>query len=292
MVRALQATGRTSWSSTTCRPARRRPGRVTYHCPGQRSGPKGARRVMTEHGVAGVIHIAAKKQVGESMADPLMLLPGKRDRPGTLLEACRDHSVDRFVFSSSAATYGLPDVDLVTEETPGVPLSPLRGEQAHRRVDDERVQPSLWPACMAFRYFNVAGAATPELGDPGGVQSDPAGVPGARRRRAAQGLRHRLPDSGRHLYPRLRPRRRHRRRALSRGASSGQGAESATYNIGRGTGSSVLEVLDVIAQVTDRDTTPEPTPRRDGDPARVVRCPWTGSGTDSVFGRSTTWSRW
>ncbi|MDX6273846.1 MAG: UDP-glucose 4-epimerase, partial [Frankiales bacterium] len=77
-----------------------------------------------EHGVHGVVHIAAKKQVGESVADPLLYYRENVAGLGTLLEVCQDNGVDRFVFSSSAATYGLPDVDLVTEETPGVPLSP------------------------------------------------------------------------------------------------------------------------------------------------------------------------
>jgi dTDP-4-dehydrorhamnose reductase len=125
------------------------------------------RRVLREHAVTGVVHIAAKKQVGESMADPLLYYRENVEGLVALLDGCRDKGVDAFVFSSSAATYGLPDVDLVTEDTPGVPLSPygeskLIGEWLLR--DCER---AYGMRAMNLRYFNVAGCATPELGDTG-----------------------------------------------------------------------------------------------------------------------------
>ena len=82
------------------------------------------RKTLREHGVTGVVHIAAKKQVGESMADPLMYYRENVEGMVALLESCRDKGVDKVVFSSSAATYGLPDVELVDEDTPGAPLSP------------------------------------------------------------------------------------------------------------------------------------------------------------------------
>ena len=74
-------------------------------------------RSLREHAVRGVVHIAAKKQVGESVADPLLYYRENLSGLVTLLSACRGAGVDRFVFSSSAATYGLPDVELVTEWT-------------------------------------------------------------------------------------------------------------------------------------------------------------------------------
>jgi UDP-glucose 4-epimerase len=125
------------------------------------------RTVLSEHDVTGVVHIAAKKQVGESVADPLLYYRENVTGLVTLLDACRDEGVERFVFSSSAATYGLPDVELVDEDTPGVPLSPygeskLVGEWLLR--DCER---AYGMRVMSMRYFNVAGAGTPELGDTG-----------------------------------------------------------------------------------------------------------------------------
>jgi UDP-glucose 4-epimerase len=227
-------------------------------------------KAIAEHGVTGVVHIAAKKQVGESVADPLLYYRENLIGLTTLLEAVRDAGVDRFVFSSSAATYGLPDVDLVTEDTPAVPLSPygetkLVGEWLMRDC-----AAAFGLRSLALRYFNVAGAAAPELGDPGVFNLVPMVFRAleAGERPQVFGGDYPTPDgtcvrdyvhvadiADAHLAA---------ARALD------EGAGSATYNIGRGEGSSVLEVLDVIGRVTGRDTTPEVVDRRPGDPARVV----------------------
>src|SRR3954464_6674061 len=82
------------------------------------------RRTLREHDVAGVIHIAAKKQVGESVADPLLYYRENVTGTQVLLEAVVAAGVQSFVFSSSAATYGMPDVDVVDEDAPTQPLSP------------------------------------------------------------------------------------------------------------------------------------------------------------------------
>src|SRR5690242_997085 len=77
-------------------------------------------RTIAEHAVTGVVHIAAKKQAGESVEDPLNYYRENVSGLVTLLEACQAAGVDRFVFSSSCSTYGLPDVDVVTEDVKGV----------------------------------------------------------------------------------------------------------------------------------------------------------------------------
>jgi UDP-glucose 4-epimerase len=228
------------------------------------------RRTLREHGVTGVVHIAAKKQVGESMADPLLYYRENVEGIIALLDACQAKGVDKVVFSSSAATYGLPDVELVDEDTPGVPLSPygeskLIGEWILRHCERAYGMRS-----MLLRYFNVAGAATPELGDTGVFNLIPMVF-----ERLEAGERPRVfggdyptPDgtcirdyvhvadiADAHLVA---------ARALE------DGQPGATYNIGRGEGSSVLDVLRVVGEVTGRDTTPDIVERRAGDPARVV----------------------
>ena len=227
-------------------------------------------QTLREHAVRGVVHIAAKKQVGESVADPLLYYRENLSGLVTLLSSCRDAGVDRFVFSSSAATYGLPDVELVTEDTPGVPLSPygetkLVGEWLMRDCAT-----AFGLRSMALRYFNVAGAASPDLGDPGIFNLIPLVFRAleAGQRPQVFGADYPTPDgtcirdyvhvadvAAAHLAA---------ARALD------DGAESATYNIGRGEGSSVREVLAVIEQVTGMDTEPTVVDRRPGDPARVV----------------------
>ncbi len=211
-----------------------------------------------------------RSRSGESVAQPLHYYRENLDGLMTLAEMCRDRGVEQLVFSSSAATYGMPDVDLVDEDTPKAPLSPygetkLVGEwllDACREAYGFRV--------MNLRYFNVAGAASPELGDPAVLNLVPMVF-----ERLEAGQKPRLfgddyptPDGScirdyvhvgdiadAHLTA---------ARALD-GGSAG-----STYNIGRGRGSSVREVLQVIGEVTGLDTTPEITPRRAGDPARIV----------------------
>jgi UDP-glucose 4-epimerase len=228
------------------------------------------KRTIAEHEISGVVHIAAKKQVGESVADPLTYYRENVGGVMMLVEACRDMGVDRVVFSSSAATYGLPDVDLVTEDTPCAPLSPygetkLIGEWILRDCAT-----AFGLRCMALRYFNVAGAAGPDLGDPGVFNLIPLVFRAldAGERPKVFGDDYPTPDgtcvrdyvhvadiAEAHL-------------AATRALDDGAG--SATYNIGRGVGSSVLEVLEVIGTVTGRDVTPEIVDRRPGDPARIV----------------------
>ena len=227
-------------------------------------------RVFSEHQVHGVVHIAAKKQVGESVADPLRYWRENLSGLVELLTACQQAGVDRFVFSSSAATYGLPDVDAVTEDTPGVPLSPygetkLVGEWVLRDCEA-----AFGLRTMSMRYFNVAGAASPELGDVGVFNLIPMVFERleAGERPRVFGADYPTPDgtcvrdyvhvadiADAHLAA---------ARALD------DGAPSATYNIGRGEGSSVLDVLKVVGEVTGLDAAPEVVDRRPGDPARIV----------------------
>ena len=227
-------------------------------------------RTMKEHGVTGVVHIAAKKQVGESVEDPLLYYRENLGGQVALLEACRTAGVESFVFSSSAATYGLPDVDLVTEDTPGVPLSPYGETKLIGEWLMKDCATAFGLRFMSMRYFNVAGAASPELGDPGVFNLIPLVFRAleAGERPKVFGNDYPTPDgtcirdyvhvddiAQAHLVA---------ARALA------DGAAPATYNIGRGEGSSVLEVLDVVGQVTGRDVTPEVVGRRPGDPARIV----------------------
>jgi UDP-glucose 4-epimerase len=228
------------------------------------------RATLQDHDVRGVVHIAAKKQVGESVADPLLYY---RENVGgllTLLEQCVAAGVESLVFSSSSATYGMPDVDLVTEDTPGVPLSPygetkLVGEWMSRAVG---LASGL--RVVSLRYFNVAGAASPELGDPGVFNLIPLALRALTSGEAPKifGDDYPTPDgtcirdyvhvsdvADGHVAAILH---------LQAGGSS------ATYNIGRGEGSSVREVLRTVADVAGIDIEPVVVARRPGDPARIV----------------------
>jgi UDP-glucose 4-epimerase len=226
--------------------------------------------VIRDHGVGGIVHIAAKKQVGESVEQPLYYYRENVGGMLNLLECAVDAGVDSFVFSSSSSTYGMPDVEMVTEDVHGTPMSPygetkLFGDWMGRAVaaaTDLRV--------ISLRYFNVAGAASDALGDPGVFNLIPLALQALTSGRAPKifGDDYPTPDgtcirdyvhvadvADAHVA------------ALKHLAAGGG---TATYNIGRGVGSSVREVLDLVAKVTGIDIEPEVVARRPGDPARIV----------------------
>ncbi|MFJ6214281.1 UDP-glucose 4-epimerase GalE [Streptomyces sp. NPDC092296] len=230
-------------------------------------------RALREHGVTGVLHTAAKKQVGESVEQPFHYYRENLQGLQTVLEATAEAGVRRFLFSSSAAVYGMPDVDLVTEATPCAPLSPygetkLAGEWL---VKAAGVAHGI--STVSLRYFNVAGAADPALSDDGVLNLVPMVFQRLTAGEAPRvfGADYPTPDgtcvrdyihvsdiASAHVA------------AVERLTADPAGETSLTLNIGRGEGVSVREMLDVIGRVTGYDTTGEVGPRRAGDPARVV----------------------
>ncbi|MFJ5037443.1 UDP-glucose 4-epimerase GalE [Streptomyces parvulus] len=229
--------------------------------------------VIRDHAVTGVVHIAGKKQVAESVERPLHYYRENVTGLATLLEAMVSAGVDRLVFSSSAAVYGMPDVDLVTEDTPCLPLSPygetkLAGEwliAAAARAHGIRA--------ASLRYFNVAGAAAPELSDSGVFNLIPMVFERLEAGDAPRvfGDDYATPDgtcvrdyihvediASAHL-------------AAARRLADAPEGTALTLNVGRGEGSSVREMVDRILKVTGRqDAAPRVSPRRPGDAARVV----------------------
>jgi UDP-glucose 4-epimerase len=229
-------------------------------------------RVLSEHAVTGIVHIAGKKQVAESVERPLYYYHENVEGLRVLLDAAVAAGVGRFLFSSSAAVYGMPDVDLVTEKTPCAPLNPygetkLAGEWL---VAAAGARHGL--ATAALRYFNVAGAATPELGDDGVFNLVPMVF---ERLDAGEspwifGDDYPTPDgtcvrdyihvediAAAHV-------------AAARRLAADPGTR-LVLNVGSGEGVSVAEMIRIIQEVTGRaDVAPLVRERRPGDPARVV----------------------
>ena len=123
--------------------------------------------IMKAEGVDSVIHFAARKQVGESVEKPLWYYQQNLNGMLNVLIGMRDSGAKKLVFSSSAATYGVPPVDVVPEDVvPMLPINPygqtkLFGEWMARACEE--------PYGIRFcglRYFNVAGCGPVELEDP------------------------------------------------------------------------------------------------------------------------------
>ncbi|MCS0599849.1 UDP-glucose 4-epimerase GalE [Streptomyces sp. LP11] len=229
-------------------------------------------RVLTEHGVTGVVHLAARKQVAESVERPTRYYRENVGGLATLLDAMAGAGVGRLVFSSSAAVYGNPDVDLITEDTPCAPVNPygetkLAGEWLVRAAGRAH-----GIATVCLRYFNVAGAAAPELADTGVFNIVPMVFDRLTRAEAPRifGADYPTPDgtcvrdyihvadlAEAHLAA---------ARRLADGAASGD----LTLNIGRGEGVSVRELIDVIGEVTGDRRPAVVEGRRPGDAPRAV----------------------
>ncbi|MFE7859070.1 UDP-glucose 4-epimerase GalE [Streptomyces sp. NPDC057403] len=228
-------------------------------------------QVIAEHEVTGVVHLAAKKQVGESLDLPLHYYRQNVEGLRVLLEAVTTAGVPSFVFSSSAAVYGMPDVDLVTEETPCVPISPygetkLAGEWLVRATGR-----ATGLATASLRYFNVAGAAAPELADTGVFNLVPMVFEKLTEHAPPRifGDDYPTPDGTcvRDYIHVVDLAEAHVAAARALRAAPGR---DLTVNIGRGEGVSVREMVDRINALTGYDRPPTVTPRRPGDPPRVV----------------------
>jgi UDP-glucose 4-epimerase len=231
------------------------------------------RAALREHYVTGVVHLAAKKAVGESVADPLLYYRQNVTGFETLLGAMRDSGVDRMVFSSSAAVYGMPDVEVLTEDSPTQPINPygetkLICEWLLR--DAARAHGLRW---TSLRYFNVAGAGGEVLADTGANNLIPLVFRALDRGEPPQvfGDDYPTPD-GSCVRDYIHVSDLADAHVVAAEWLDGDNA-SGTYNIGRGEGASVFEVLAVVREVTGIDVEPRVVARRPGDPARLVASP-------------------
>jgi UDP-glucose 4-epimerase len=227
--------------------------------------------VLAQHEVEGVLHIAGFKYAGVSVQRPLHTYAQNVTGTATLLGAMADAGVDKIVFSSSAAVYGTPDVDLVTETTALHPESPygeskLIGEWL---LADQGTAVGLHHT--ALRYFNVVGSGDDDLYDTSPHNLFPVVFDALLEGRTPRinGNDYPTPDGTcvrdyLHVVDLA-----HSHVVAAQALTAGKDLEPV-YNLGSGAGSSVGEIMRTIAEVTGIDFTPEIAPRRPGDPARIV----------------------
>ena len=230
---------------------------------------------MREHSISGVVHLAAKKQVEESVRRPLYYYRENVEGLRVLLEAVVDAGVESFVFSSSAAVYGAPALDTVPEDAECAPVNPygrtkLMGEQM---VGDVAQATGL--RYVNLRYFNVAGSSRPELADRGVSNLVPMVI-----QRLVDGHAPRIfggdyptPD-GSCIRDFIHVADVASAHVAAAGALRDGRVSALTANIGRGEGMSVHQMVAAIREVTGTAgqawSEPEVVPRRAGDPPRVV----------------------
>jgi UDP-glucose 4-epimerase len=225
---------------------------------------------LRAHEVAGVVHLAAKKAVGESVEHPEYYYRENVDGMLSLLEAMAQAGTGNFVYSSSAAVYGTPDAEFVSEDAALQPESPygqtkVIGEWMTRNAAVNREM--SW---ISLRYFNVAGAATPELGDTSVFNLIPMIFRALSEAKQPQvfGDDYPTPD-GSCIRDYI-----HVSDLADAHVAAAAACEATTvgqaYNVGRGEGVSVIEVMRMVSETIGRDVAARVAPRRQGDPAQLV----------------------
>ena len=229
------------------------------------------RAAFAQHQVRAVVHLAARKAVGESVEQPMRYYQQNVTGLANVLTAMQQSGVDRFVFSSSAAAYGMPDVDVVAEDTPCLPINPygetkLVGEwlvRAATRSSDLRA--------VSLRYFNVAGTARPELADTVVANLVPIVL-----QRVAEGLPadvfgadYPTPDGTCvRDYVHVADLAEAHVRALTYLERDERPHD--VFNVGTGTGASVRDVVAALSRALGHEVETVMQPRRAGDPPRLV----------------------
>jgi UDP-glucose 4-epimerase len=238
------------------------------------TAPQELAAAMREHDVDSVIHIAAKKQVGESAQRPAWYYTQNVGGTAHLLQAMEECGVTRMMFSSSAATYGLPDVPpgtLLDENTPPRPIS-VYGETKLVCEWMIRAAGAAWGLrSVNLRYFNVAGAGWPDLGDPGVFNLVPIVL-----RALTDGTQPVVfgddypTDDGTCIRDYVHVVDLADSHLAALDYLDRDDRPHDVFNVGTGTGASVSEVLQRIARATGFDVSPTVGPRRPGDPAALV----------------------
>jgi len=248
----------------------------------------------------GVVHLAAKKQVGESVARPEWYYRQNVGGLGAVLEAARAVGCDRLVFSSSAAVYGEPAGGVVDEDARPDPINPygqtkLVGEWMIRAAA------RAWGLRqVSLRYFNVAGAGRPELGDPAVLNLVTLVLDRLERGEAPLvfGDDYPTPD-GTCVRDYVHVADLAAAHVAALDYLERPAPAYDTFDVGAGQGVSVTQMLTAIASATGTSVLPQVVDRRPGDPAVLVATAarirtelgWEPRrGLDDIV--ATAWSAW
>lgn len=233
--------------------------------------PKAIAAHMLEHGVNGIIHLAAKKSVPESLSRPLQYYESNVVGTLRLMEAAVLAGVGQLIYSSSAAVYGTVPERPITEDDGTQPASPYGESKLAAEWIVRRMADTTGMAWTALRYFNVAGCAD-------GIRAEDRAtnlIP-----RAISRIMHGKPvpvfggdwptadGSNIRDYLHVEDVADAHCAAVRHMEQTGHGAN--VLNVGRGSGVSVHSVLETIARLSGRSVERVITGRRPGDAATVV----------------------
>ena len=233
------------------------------------------RKIFSTYKIDAVMHFAANSLVGESVVDPQKYYTNNVGATLTLLKSMMEYNVKKFIFSSTAATYGIPETHLLTEDSKTEPINPY----GRSKLMIEQIVADYHKAYnmnyVVLRYFNAAGAyETGEIGE----SHDPEThlIPiilqhllGEREKISVFGTDYDTKD-GTCVRDYIHVTDLANAHILSLKSLLSGSNEKATYNLGNGTGYTVKEVIDMCEQVTGRKAVIDYSDRREGDPAQLV----------------------
>jgi UDP-glucose 4-epimerase len=218
-------------------------------------------------GIDAVVHLAARKKVGESVEKPEWYFAQNIGGMANLMGAMREAGVNKLVFSSSAATYGMPDVDAVTEDTPCKPINPY-GETKLVGEWMSEAAAAAWGLRVAnLRYFNVAGAGWHDLADTAVANLVPIVFAAIRAGNAPKVYGNDYAtDDGSCVRDYVHVQDLASAHLAAIDYLNEEVRPETTFNVGTGKGSSVFEVIEEIKKVSAIDFKEEVIARRAGDP--------------------------
>ncbi|MBO0958683.1 UDP-glucose 4-epimerase GalE [Neobacillus sp. MM2021_6] len=238
--------------------------------------------VFRSYPIKAVMHFAAYSLVGESVVDPLKYYQNNVASTITLLKVMMKFKVKKFIFSSTAATYGIPDVKLIDETSATTPINPY----GRSKLMVEQILADLAASdglkYVVLRYFNAAGAhASARIGESHDPETHLIPIVlqqllGKREKISVFGADYDTPD-GTCIRDYIHVTDLAHAHILALQALVAGKKSTEVYNLGNGLGYSVKEVIETCEKVTGVKANVEIADRRAGDPARLV------ASADKIF---------
>jgi UDP-glucose 4-epimerase len=231
--------------------------------------------IFSSYPIRAVMHFAAFSLVGESVVDPLKYYQNNVAATLTLLKVMMKHNVKNFIFSSTAATYGIPNVEIIDEQTAAAPINPY----GHSKLMIEQILADFSKAYglhyVILRYFNAAGAhESAKIGESHDPETHLIPIVlqqllGQRDKVSVFGTDYDTAD-GTCIRDYIHVTDLASAHILALEALLTEKKSAEIYNLGNGTGYSVKEVIETCEKVTGVQANVEMAGRRAGDPARLV----------------------
>jgi len=263
-------------------------------------------RIIAEQGIGAIMHFAGSIIVPESVENPLKYYHNNTAKSRALIDAAVKGGVRHFIFSSTAATYGIPEVSPVNEDVPKIPINPYGMSKLMTEIMLKDVAAAHPLNYCALRYFNVAGAdplARTGQSTAGATHLIKVAVEAALGKRESVGVfgTDFATHDGTGVRDYIHVSDLASAHVLALEALIAQPERSLTMNAGYGRGFSVLDVLDAVDRVTNRTITRIMQPRRAGDPDSLISdnarikatVPWVPqyADLDVIVGHALAWER-